>query len=338
LSGAAISFAHLLRMSDDTGLLEHARGAIPRRWCGYCVDDVARGLVVVSREEDPSPEVARLGECYLAFLSHALAPDGTCHNRFSYDRRWEDEPGNGDWWGRALWGLGTAAASHRDAWVRRDALVCFGIGARCRSTSPRAMAFAALGAAEVLGVHPSHIGAGLLVVDAVETVGRPASGGTWPWPAPRLTYANAVLPEALIAAGVATGDDVLLAGGLDLLGWLLDIETSGDHLSLTPVGGWAPGEARPGFDQQPIEAAAIAEACGRAFSVTGDPRWSDGIDLAVGWFFGNNDVMVPMYDPDTGGGFDGLTATGRNANQGAESTLALMSTLQQGRKLVASPH
>jgi len=93
-------------MSDDTGLLEHARSAIPRRWCGYCVDDVSRGLAVVSRERDPSPEVAKLGECYLAFLSHALAPDGTFHNRFSYDRRWEDEPGNGDWWGRALWGLG----------------------------------------------------------------------------------------------------------------------------------------------------------------------------------------------------------------------------------------
>jgi hypothetical protein len=338
LSGPAISFAHLLRMSDDTGLLEHARGAIPRRWCGYCVDDVARGLVVVSREEDPPPEVARLGEVYLAFLSHALAPDGTCHNRFSYDRRWEDEPGNGDWWGRALWGLGIAAASHRDAWVRRDALACFEIGARCRSTSPRAMAFATLGAAEVLGVHPSHSDARVLVADAVETFGHPGRLGAWPWPAPRLAYANAVVPEALVAAGVATGDDALLAGGLDLLGWLLDLETHGDHLSLTPVGGWAPGEARPGFDQQPIEAAAIAEACGRAFSVTGDPRWCDGIDLAVGWFFGNNDGMVPMYDPETGGGFDGLTATGRNANQGAESTLALMSTLQQGRKLVPSPH
>ncbi|MEA2503490.1 MAG: hypothetical protein QOG36_533, partial [Actinomycetota bacterium] len=115
-------------MSDDTGLLEHARGAIPRRRCGYCVDDVARGLVVVSREEDPAPEVATLGERYLAFLSHALAPDGTCRNRFGYDRRWEDEPGNGDWWGRALWGLGTAAALHRDAWVRRDALDCFEVG------------------------------------------------------------------------------------------------------------------------------------------------------------------------------------------------------------------
>lgn len=338
MSRAAASFAHLLRMSDDTGLLEHARGAVPRRGCGYCVDDVARGLVVVSREDHPSPEVARLAECYLAFVAHALVPDGRCHNRLGYDRRWEDEPGNGDWWGRAIWGLGTAATAHRDAWVRRDALECFDTAARCRSVSPRAMAFATLGAAEILRVHPSHAGARALIVDAVATIGRPVARETWPWPEPRLAYANAVLPEALLAAGVATADDALLATGLDQLDWLLDVETLDDHLSLTPVGGWAPGEARPGFDQQPIEAAAIADACARAFNITQDSHWSAGLGRAVGWFFGCNDGGVPMYDPGTGGGYDGLTATGRNTNQGAESTLALISTLQQSRKLVPSLH
>jgi len=331
-----VSFDHLLRLSDDTGLFEHALGAMPRRWCGYCVDDVARGLVVVSREENPPPEVASLGECYLSFLSDAFAPDGRCHNRLSYERHWEDEAGDGDWWGRALWGLGTAAAVHRDEWVRRDALVCFDLGARCRSASPRATAFATLGAAEVLRVHPSHAGARALVVDAVETIGRPAADESWPWPEPRLTYANAVVPDALIAAGGATEDDALLADGLHLLGWLLGTETRDDHLSLTPVGGWAPDEPRPGFDQQPIEAAAMADACARALSLTRDPRWSAGIDLALRWFLGHNDSGVPMYDAGTGGGFDGLHRSGRNANQGAESTLALISTLQQSRRLVPS--
>jgi hypothetical protein len=331
-----VSFDHLLRLSDDTGLMEHALGAIPRRWCGYCVDDVARGLVVVSREDDPAPEVARAGERYLSFVSDALAPDGRCHNRLSYDRRWEDEASDGDWWGRALWGLGTAAAAHRDEWMRRDALVCFGLAARARSVWPRAMAFATLGAAEVLRRHPSHAGARALIVDAVGVVGRRAAQEAWPWPQPRLSYANAVLPEALIAAGSALGDETLLAEGLGLLEWLLATETRGDHLSLTPVGGWAPDEPRPGFDQQPIEAAAMADACARALSLTGDLRWAAGIDLAVGWFLGQNDSGTPMYDAGTGGGFDGLHPKGRNANQGAESTLALISTLQQSRRLVAS--
>ena len=262
MSPGTVSFDHLLRLSDETGLLEHARGAIPRRGFGYCVDDAARGLVVVSRERDPPAPVAKLAERYLSFLAHAQAPDGRCHNRLSYDRRWEDEPGLGDWWGRALWGLGTAAARHRDRWVRDDALECFERSARCRSIWPRAMAFATLGAAEVVDVHPSHAAARAVIVATVETIGRPARtgarSGAWPWPEPRLSYANAVLPEALIAAGVALADEGLLADGLDLLGWLLDTESSGGHLSVTPVGGWAPGESRPGFDQQPIEAAAIA--------------------------------------------------------------------------------
>jgi len=106
----AARFDHLLRLTDDTGLLEHARGAIPRRGNAYCVDDAARGLLVVSREPDPSPALARAGECYLALLAHAQSGDGPCHNRLGYDRRWADAPGTGDWWGRSLWALGTATA------------------------------------------------------------------------------------------------------------------------------------------------------------------------------------------------------------------------------------
>lgn len=330
MTHGAVCFDHLLRLTDDTGLLEHALGATPRRGSGYCVDDAARGLVAVAREVDPAPAVRNLAGCYLSLLGDAQAPGGQFRNRLRYDRRWEDEPGLGDWWGRALWGLGTAAARHGDRWVRRDALVCFESSLGCRSGSPRTMAFAALGAAEILQTQPAHAGARSLLADAAATIGSPGPGA-WPWPEPRLAYANAVLPEALIAAGQALGDDGILAEGLELLGWLLDLETDGDHLSVTPVGGWAPGEPRPGFDQQPIEVAAIADACARARMVSHDERWSTGINRAVGWFLGSNDSGVPMVDPATGGGFDGLSPAGHNANQGAESTLAAISTFQQAR-------
>lgn len=326
----AVRFAHLLRLTDDTGLLEHARGAIGRRGCAYCVDDAARGLVVVSREADPSLALARAGECYLGLLAHAQAPDGQFRNRLSFDRRWEDSPGLGDWWGRAMWGLGTAAGRHRDPWVRAAALECFEQGAGCRSISPRAMAYAALGAAEVLRRHPEHPSAPPLLqaaVSRIEATGTPRSVA-WPWPAPRLTYANALLPDALIAAGVGLGDGALLQRGLELLAWLLEIETRRGHLSPTPVGGWGPEEPRGTFDQQPIEAAAMAEACSRAADASPDQRWPQGVSLAASWFLGNNDLRVAMHDPLTGGGYDGLTATGPNLNQGAESTLALIATLQ----------
>ena len=155
----------------------------------------------------------------------------------------------------------------------------------------------------------------------------------WPWPEPRLTYANAILAEVHLAAGGVPRRPPATAAGQRLLAWLIAQETHEGHLSAAPVGGWAPGEARPGFDQQPIEAAAIADACARAAASRSDPQWTEGLHLAVTWFLGDNDAKVSMLDEETGGGADGLNRQGRSENQGAESTLALLSTLQHGRHL-----
>ncbi len=185
------------------------------------------------------------------------------------------------------------------------------------------MAFAALGAAEVLTLRSDHAGARDLLKAAVPVLSGVRPDETWPWPEPRLTYANARWAEALLAAGWGLDDDHLVDDGLRLLDWLLDLETKGDRLSLTPTGGWGPGEPRPGFDQQPIEAAALADACARAYLMTGGERFVAGVSRAVGWFLGANDTQIPMYDRQTGGGYDGLERDGRNDNQGAESTIAL---------------
>lgn len=327
-------YAHLERLSDDIGIFEHAEGSIPRRHHGYCVDDVARALVVVTREPDPSPVLRDLASRYLAFLASAQAPDGRCHNRLGIDRRWEDRPSVEDCWGRALWGLGTAAVRSSDPVLQRIAAERFALSARGRSPYPRAMAFAALGAAEILDGTPDDPTALALLAAVPTAIGRPAPDAAWPWPEPRLAYANAVLPEALIAAGEHLGAEQVLDDGLGLLAWLLDIETSDDHLSVTPAGGWGLGEARPGFDQQPIEVAALADACVRALRITGDRRWLTGLEHATGWFLGENDGGYPLHDPVTGGGYDGLHRDGRNDNQGAESTLALISTLQHANRLV----
>lgn len=327
------NFDHLFRMSDDTGLFEHARGSIPRRSHGYCLDDVARGLVVLGREPDPSPEMYQLTERYLAFTAHAQDDTGAFHNRLGYDRRWEDTAETGDWWGRALWGLGTVAARSPRPQLRHEALVCFEAGVPLRSHWPRAMAFAALGAAEILDVQPGHPAARDLLKSAVAEAGRPTDDPAWPWPERRLAYANPILTETLLIGGRHGSDDGLVEDGLRLLEWLLEIQTRDGHLSMTPSGGWRPPESRPGFDQQPIEVAALADACARALELTGDERWATGIRRAVAWFTGANDLGVPMIDLSTGGGFDGLGRTEASINQGAESTLALLSTLQHGRRL-----
>jgi hypothetical protein len=332
------AFTHLSRLSDDTALFEHARYAMPRREHGYCLDDVARGLVVLCRdtESDHYPAAHgtsdrdRLTERYLAFTTQAQSPDGRFRNRMTADRRWHDNPGLGDWWGRGLWGLGTAATRSSLPWVRESADYAFAIGARRRSPWLRSMAFAGLGAAEILAAHPTDQSAVDLLADAAKMITRVEPGAGWPWPEPRLSYANAVLPEVLIASGQYLHDSDAREYGLELLGWLLETETWPGHLSPTGSHGWTVGEPRPCFDQQPIEAAALADACARAYALTGDERWYHGVERAVAWFLGENDMDTPLHDPDTGGGYDGLNQQGHNANQGAESTLALISTLQQG--------
>jgi hypothetical protein len=321
-------FTHLRRLTDAGGLYEHARGTTPRREHGYCVDDVARALVVVCREGGPVQD--ELGEHYLSFVLAAQDEDGRFRNRRGTDLRFHGPPTVEDCWGRALWGLGTAAGDPR-------ALAAFDRGARWRSPSPRAMAFASLGAAAVLSVHPGHDGASALLSATPAVIGRPGHQAEWPWPQPRLTYANAVLPEALLAAGAALGAAGLVADGLRLLAWLLDVQTHNGHLSLVPAAGRGPYDSAPGFDQQPIEAAALADACARAHTLTGQGRWLDGISRAADWFLGTNDTARPLYDPVSGGGCDGLERYGRNENQGAESTLALVSTLQHARAHLAAP-
>lgn len=326
-------FDHLERLTDDRGLFEHALLTVPRREHGYCVDDAARGLVVTCREPEHGPG-RRLARCYLAFVLDALDPAGACHNRMADDGQWRDEAGVGDWWGRALWGLGVAAASAPAPGMRARALSGFRLAAQCHSPHLRPMAFAALGAAEVLRARPDEIAALRLLTGTLAAIGEPAGDDPlWPWPQERLSYGNASIAEALIVAGDALSDEQAVDRGLGLLEFLLGIETRDGHLSVTPVGGRGRDDPGPGFDQQPIEAAALADACASAFRITRQSSWLTGVRLAWDWFLGDNDSATPMFDPRTGGGYDGLERHGRNLNQGAESTLAMLATAQQARQV-----
>jgi hypothetical protein len=246
--------------------------------------------------------------------------------------RWADEPATDDCWGRGLWGLGVAAAHHPDAAVRDAATRGFELGAQQRSPWTRSMVFAALGAAAVLGGDPGHDAAQALLLDAAIAVGRPHETG-WVWPESRLTYANAALPEVLLAAGRALDDQQLVGDGLAMLDWLLERQTRHGHLSVSGAQGSDRRTTGPEFDQQPIEVAAMADACARAFSITHDQRWARGVLLAAAWFDGANDSSTTMWDTATGGGYDGLEAHGANLNQGAESSLALIATRQRASEL-----
>jgi hypothetical protein len=325
------NFSHLMSMTDERGTFEHALFSDPRPEHGFCTDDMARVLVVATREPEPASTVRDLALLSLRFLQGALDPQGKCRNRMDRYGSWEDAPALEDCWGRSIWGLGTAHACSDDRVIRDLSRTALERAMTQRSVWPRAMAFAALGAANVLSVDPDNASARSLLTDAADTMTLLGDHRAWPWPEPRLTYANAVLPEAMIAAGSGLDRPALQRRGLDLLGWLLARETQRGHLSVTPVGGSCREDAGPGFDQQPIEAAALADACVRALEVDADQRWRDGITAAIAWFLGGNDGGVLMWDAQTGGGFDGLQRSGANLNQGAESTLAFLSTMQHAR-------
>ncbi|NNN09675.1 MAG: glycosyltransferase [Acidimicrobiaceae bacterium] len=328
------NFQHLFALQGPYGTFEHAKGAVPRIEHGYCTDDVARVGVVISRQSDQSLD-SRLSDLLwssLHFLEQAQHANGTFLNRRECSGAWESRATSNDCWGRAMWGLGTMSARSQDPALRERATAAFERGASVRSSWPRAMAFATLGASEVLRASPENYAARQLLDAGVVALDRESLTADWRWSEERLTYANAALPEALIAAGVYLGYERIVDRGLDQLRWLLESETRDGHLSVTPAGGRGPHEELRRFDQQPIEVAALADACARADILTGDPTWRSGRELCEGWFVGENDAEAVMFDVRSGGGYDGLTASGPNINQGAESTLALLMVQQHAHR------
>jgi hypothetical protein len=325
---------HLRTLTDEIGLLEHARLATPRRDRGYTTDDNGRMLAVLARTdlrglggERVEATGLRLCRVALAYLQQAALPRGHgFRNRLSFDRRWLDSRGSDDSYGRALWGLGTLAARSIDTDLRESAHRLFWANIRLESPYSRSVVYAVLGAVEMAAVDESVE----LNSQLREWLGqlRRRSSPRWAWPETKLTYDNARYPEALIAAGRVLSDQGAVEEGLGLLSWLVEVEsnTPDGHFSWTPVGGRSLANMEPGFDQQPLEAWAMIDAASVAARVDGS-HWFDVAETARSWFLGANDLGVEMVDRVTGGGFDGLTATGPNLNQGAESTLAAVASM-----------
>lgn len=330
------SLRHLARLSDSIGVFEHARFDQPRRDYGYCTDDAGRLLALASQLWD-DPDAFRLATVATGFLERAHLGGALFRLRLSGDGTWTNDEASDDAAGRALFGLGTAVA--RAPWpdLRARALALFDEAADFSSEHVRAMSCAVLGAVELASAEPSHAGARRLINEASLLLNRPATSEAWPWPESRLSYANALIPDASLSAAIVTGNGRQADYALHQLGWLVERETLDGHFSFTPVGGGDASESRPRFDQQPIEAWAMAEACARAFDLTKDLRWAQAVRRAAAWFLSDNDAGVAVFDPVTGGGFDGLERNGVNRNEGAESSLAFVGTMLRLRELRLEP-
>lgn len=319
-----MNLQHLSKLTDDRGLYEHCRGEQPRPEHGYCVDDVARALIVVARAGLHDPARRSLAEIYSAFLAEAQTVDGRVVNRRDTNGVWHGAPSTSDHWGRALWAWGTVVQTSGEPEMAAQAYERFRISARRRSVFFRSMIFAVLGASKVLDVLPGNESAMGIMRDTISML-PPVDGRQWAWPEPTLTYANAAIPEAMMLAGFHTDRWDLVRQGRHALEWLWQLQYSAGRLSITPHKGWMPGDALPAFDQQPIEVAALVDACMTAYDLTSDPIWLERVKTGRRWFDGKNDQGIELHDPDTGAGFDALTINGRNENQGAESTISFLS-------------
>lgn len=317
-------------MSDSVGILQHGRGPVADRDHGYCIDDNARAFMLMnSGELRRDPDCQNWALRYASFIQHAWNDELRAFRNFmAYDRRWLEATGSEDSNGRALWAFGHGAAHAATGELRDWSADWFARTAAIAANfkSPRAIAFAALGADALLDRHPSDPRAIQLVERAgalLHAMWKSTRRPEWDWFEPGLTYDNARLAEVLIRAGRRLQSLPMEEAGLSALVWLCDRQTS-EQGHFRPVGSdgfGLIGETMP-FDQQPLEAWATIAACSTAFARGASPRWAGHADAAWRWFAGRNDRRVALADPQTGRCRDGLTPHGVNLNVGAESTLA----------------
>ncbi len=340
-----INLQHLRSLTDDTGILQHAFFAIPDRDHGYCVDDNARALVASCMHYKllGDESVIPLIKTYLAYLYHAFNTEkGWFRNFMSYDRQWLDEVGSEDAHGRAIWGLGVTVNTAPNKTLRDSATRLFTdvVNVVEQFTSPRAWAYSSIGLHNYLDVYGGDATVKNLLTELSERLFRLYQENhkpDWPWFEETVTYSNGILCQALVLTGHKHNHPEMLDAGLAGLRWLLDQQTGPKgHLSLIGNDDWfRRWSGRSTFDQQPVEILGLIQACGEAFRVTGDERWIQEARRCIGWFLGQNDLEVKLYDYQTGGCCDGLHPTGANANQGAESTLSWLLSLMEMYNLLA---
>jgi glycosyltransferase involved in cell wall biosynthesis len=326
---------HIMRMSDGTGIFQHATFTVPNFHEGYCTDDNARAFILCNLLEEPG-RLDHLATSYLAFLAAALNHEtGRFRNFMSHGRQWLEGAGSEDSHGRALWALGVGAGRSRNEGHRRLCVQLFdrGLPAVESFNSPRAWAFTLLGVHELLGSNADDAKAGDacdMLTGKLVTLWQNCATEDWPWFETRATYDNARLSQALILSGKATEGEALEIG-LKSLRWLVSMQkTQAGHFRPIGSNGFHEKDgARADFDQQPVESHAMVAACLEAFRITRDPFWSVEAKRAFEWFLGRNDLGLPLYDYATGGCGDGLHHDRVNANQGAESSLAFHLSLAE---------
>ena len=325
---------HLKRMTDDTGLYQHAKFITPNREHGYCTDDNSRALVAMTKyyAQYGEPETLHLFDRYLSFIYHAQKNDGTVRNFMDFDRHWiEDEPLH-DALARTLWALGTVMANPPLPSYLPIVKDCFDKSVKhVPRLSLRGKAYAIFGMTDYLMQFPGASDIKRYLITAADHIAlqyETYSKPDWQWFEDILTYDNAVLPHAMFTAAINTGDERYMDIAMKTCQFLLDNTFDGDHFSFIGCNGWYKrGKKRARFDQQPLEVTSTAMMLRAAYDATGDANFLKLQRKAFDWFLGENDLRVAVYDFRTKGSGDGLEPSGVNLNQGAESMVSFLLSL-----------
>lgn len=334
-SSRAVALDHLDRMTDSTGLIQHAIYCIPRRESGYTIDDNARALRLCVHLWDRNPSSRMLDRVtlFLSLLEFARRPGGGFHNLMSYQRQWLGTDSTGDCQGQALRALAQVLGSSLppDYYTLARELIDTAIPTLAELRSLRAQAYVIMGYAQLYerGVRDLEKLEGIAwlaaqhLVECYERSTRPE----WNWFEGQMTYANAVLPHALFVAAKRWPEERFEDVATETMHFL-EAQTNCATL-FHPVGnnGWSSrGETKAAYDQQPLEAVTMADAALAAFELTGERSYLRTLHRSYTWFLGHNSETMPLADITTGGCCDGLQQGAVNRNQGAESTLAYLWT------------
>jgi glycosyltransferase involved in cell wall biosynthesis len=325
---------HLRRMTDDTGVIQHATYSVPARRSGYCVDDNARALIVAVQAHrlSGSAETEALVTTYLGYLLCSQEADGNFLNFMSYERVMEENPPSDDCVGRAIWALGVTTNLAEDEGCRALAKeMLIRALPHVRELGPRGTALTILGLVELLKADARLADVrGMLdaCVAKLRASYRTNAADDWRWFEPTLTYDNAMLPFALFAAYGVTAERAILRDARESLEFLEDICFENGQLHLVGNTGWhSRGGEKACADEQAIDAAAFVLAFRCAYEVTEDRHYLFRMRAAFAWFLGANRLGVPIYDFATGGCRDGMGVAEVNRNQGAESTISFLISL-----------
>ena len=328
----SINFNWLYEMTDDTGILQHAKSSIGDRREGYTSDDNARALLLALRyfELQGDESAMKLARTYLSFLLYMQKKDGQLHNLIGYNRSFLDDIGSDDSLGRTLWVCGYSQATSIPEDLKMTAKEIFDRGLiwTLKSPSPRAQAFAILGLYHYAKAFPSDKNAQSNMIELANhlcELYEQTSSSTWQWFESYVTYANARLPHSLFRAYQITGRKEYLDVAETTLKFLAAKNiVNGVYQPVGNKSWYNRGGEKALYDQQPLEASCMVEAASIAYQVTGKRKYSKMAWTAFAWFLGKNTKNVVVYNPDSGGAYDGISSAGLNLNQGAEAGLSYL--------------